>query len=405
MIQALRHPQIKKLWFAQALSSIGDEIYRVGLIWLAIKMMGNDTGYLAAGQTASLLCLSFLGGRWADQWDPRKTMISVDILRAILVLIPVAISFFMTPPLTVLWFMAFSVSGLSAFFDPATQGLIPQLAKTPTLVKSTNGLMSTTIRMARMIGPAIVGLLSVFIPMIHFFSIDALTFIISALCVYSLGNFMPVKPQSQVTKSVKTDFKTAVMSGFRLTKTVPGMGYVFFAKGLITGGWNLVIIVGFPLLVHNLTGGDVRSFGYVMASYGIGNFIGALYFGNRERKNSWFYYFFGHCLHGLGYLAIGFAPNLSFIIAAAIYCGFTGPINDLGFVDMIQDKFKGNDVIKMFRLRLTVESATTLVFTVLSPWLIKLTSVETMIILSGVLWLICGMTGLIFRKHFLKEAV
>ena len=66
MIRALRQPQLLRLWFGQASSSIGDEIYRVGLIWLAVGLMGENTGYLAAGQTASLMLLSFIGGRWAD---------------------------------------------------------------------------------------------------------------------------------------------------------------------------------------------------------------------------------------------------------------------------------------------------------------------------------------------------
>ena len=95
MIRALRKPQILRLWFGQAFSSIGDEIYRVGLIWLAVGVMGANTGYLAAAQTASLMLLSFVGGKWADQWNPRRTMIFVDLLRAVIVLIPVIISFFM----------------------------------------------------------------------------------------------------------------------------------------------------------------------------------------------------------------------------------------------------------------------------------------------------------------------
>lgn len=397
MIRALRKPQLLRLWFGQAFSSVGDEIYRVGLIWLAVGLMGPNTGYLAAGQTASLMLLSFVGGRWADHWNPWKTMISVDLIRAVIVLIPVIISFFMPNPLFVLWIMAFTLSGLSAFFDPATQGLIPILAHDKETMQATNGLMSTTIRMARMIGPAIVGLLSAFIPMIHFFSIDAFTFCVSAYCIYSLKKYIP---ESVGPKTPKGNMKAAIMSGFHLARQIPGMDTIFLTKAITAGTWNLVLAIGFPLLIHQITGGDARYFGLVMASYGVGNFIGALYFGNKIRKNLLNLYFGGQLFLGLGFLAIGLAPTVNLIIIAAAISGFAGPMNDLAFMDMMQHKFKVNDIAKMFRLRLATESCMTLFFTLISPVLIKSTSVRTVILLGGLVWLICGGIGFFKIKKF-----
>ena len=75
MLSALKDRAIARLWFGQAMSSIGDEIYRVGLTWLAVGIIGADTGYLAAGQAAALMILSFVGGKWADRWEPVRTMV------------------------------------------------------------------------------------------------------------------------------------------------------------------------------------------------------------------------------------------------------------------------------------------------------------------------------------------
>ncbi|MBO9666270.1 MAG: MFS transporter, partial [Bdellovibrio sp.] len=288
MLKALQQPQLKRLWFGQAFSSIGDEIYRVGLTWFAVGLMGANTGYLAAGQTASLMLLSFIGGKWADRWHPLRTMIGVDLIRAAIVVIPVVASFFMQVPMWMLWSMALSLSALSAFFDPATQATIPLLAKDAETMQSTNGLMSTTIRMARMIGPAIVGLLSAFIPMIHFFTIDALTFLVSAMSVRTLKDHVPETPKENVPS---VSFSEALHSGFALIRSKPGMTYVFISKALTAGTWNLALMIGFALLVHQVTNGDARMFGLVMASYGVGNFAGALFFGSRPRKRLWFMLF------------------------------------------------------------------------------------------------------------------
>lgn len=404
MLKALQQPQLKRLWLGQACSSIGDEIYRVGLTWFAVGLMGADTGYLAAGQTASLMLLSFIGGKWADRWSPTSTMINVDLLRAFIVLIPVVISFFTKVPLSLLWVMALSLSALSAFFDPATQATIPLLAQDMETMQSTNGLMSTTIRMARMIGPAVVGLLSAFIPMIHFFTIDALTFIVSAISVRSLKKYMPAQQVSAM--SVKhTDFWEAITSGFKLIEDKPGMNYVFFSKAITAGAWNLALVIGFALLVHEVSHGDAQMFGFVMASYGIGNFAGALYFGSRPRTKLWFMIFSGYVWFGLGLVLISLAPAISLIVVAAVATGFFGPMNDLAFIDMVQNRFAVQDLTKIFRLRMAVESAGTLLFTLISPLLIHLTSVRTVIIGCGIIWILSGVGGLLMRSSPQEAAI
>ncbi len=397
MIKALRQPQLQRLWLGQAFSSIGDEIYRVGLTWFAVNLMGSNTGYLAAGQTASLMLLSFIGGKWADRWNPHQTMFRVDLIRMVIVLIPVAVSFFIPVPLTLLIVMALVLSALSAFFDPATQATIPLLAKDIETLQSTNGLMATTIRGARMIGPAVVGLLAAIVPMIHFFTIDALTFFVSAMSVRSLKKYLPeyVPPPK-----ARTGFTDAVMGGFRLIQGHAGMVYVFISKALTAGAWNLSIIVGFALLVHQVSGGDARMFGLVMASYGVGNLLGALYFGNRSRASHRLLplMYLGYVWWGVGIAAVGLAPTVSLIALAAIFTGAMGPLNDLAFIDLMQIKFSVSDLTKVFRLRMALESLGTLICTLASPWLIQMTSIRTVMVGCGVLWVVCGGVGLLLKS-------
>ncbi len=396
MIKALKDTRILKLWYGQAFSSVGDEIYRVGLTWFVVGLMGANTGYLTAGQTASLMLLSFVGGKWADRWNPMSTMINVDIIRAFIVLIPVIISFFKPVPLFILWAMALSLSGLSAFFYPASQAVIPIIAPDAELMKSTNGLMSTTIRMARMVGPAVVGLLAAFIPMVHFFTIDAVTFFVSAYSVYLLNKTITKKDFAFIKQNEKISFKEAINGGYDLVKKRPGMRYVFYTKAITAGSWNLALMIGFALLVHEVTNGDARSFGLVMATYGIGNFIGALYFGNIHRVRLWAMLFWGYVLMGVGFILMGMAPTVNLIMLTAGLTGFAGPMNDLALIDMFQHNFEVSDLTKIFRLRTTFETAGTLFFTTLSPWLIKSTSIRAVIILSGILWLLSGFGGLFF---------
>jgi MFS family permease len=392
MADALRHRAIRRLWFGQALSSIGDEVYRVGLTWLAVSLIGADVGYLGAAQSAALMILSFVGGRWADGWEPLRTMVRVDVVRAAIVLLPVAVSVFHVVPLSVLVAVALSLSALSAFFDPALQTMLPVFAPDLTILRAATGLMSTTIRLARMVGPAIIGLLSGVIPTVHFFTLDALSFVASAASVHSLRKITTAaaRPASERPQS----FWEATLSGFRTVRAERGMTHIMWTKAVTGGFWNLAIGLGFALLVQELAPGDVRAFGLLVASYGAGNFAGALYFGNHHRPRPAFLMFAGFALLGVGFVLMGIAPSAHWAMVAAAGAGFAGPMNDLAFSDFVQARFPIVEISRVFRLRLAVETLSTLLCMALAPTLFRVLTVRGTIILCGAVWIVSGLLGL-----------
>ena len=225
MLRALRDPKTFRLWIGQALSSIGDEIYRVGLTWMAVGLIGADTGYLTAAQAGSLMLLSVVGGKWADQWDTLQTMIRIDLARAVIVLIPVAYALFAPVPLWLLATVAVVLSGLGAFFDPALQTALPRFLTDAKLLRAATGLMSTTTRLARMVGPALVGYLAGILPPIHFFTMDALSFAVSAASVRAAQTIETAEravPAALKPTRPRPSFAEAVVGGFRALQTRPG---------------------------------------------------------------------------------------------------------------------------------------------------------------------------------------
>ena len=398
MLKALRNRSIAKLWYGQALSSIGDEIYRVGLTWLAVGLIGANTGYLAAGQSAALMALSFVGGKWADRWDPLATMVRTDLLRSGIVLIPVAFSFFMPVPLWLLVIVALLLSALSAFFDPALQCSLPRFSEKLETLRAATGLMSTTVRLARMVGPAIVGFLAGLIPPIHFFTLDALSFAVSAYSVRSLKIEAPPDPiPRKIIKHIS--FTEAITAGFLSVRERSGMTYMMLSKALTSGTWTLAYNLGFALLVQQIAPNDTRSFGLLIAAYGMGNFAGALYFGNCQRRRAGLLMYFGYVWIGFGFALIALAPTLPWMMAAAVFTGFSGPMNELSFVDTVQDRFPIGDITRIFRLRMATETSVTLVLMLLSPFLFKLLSVRFVIGLCGLASIGIGLTGLIWEER------
>ena len=408
MLKALRHRSIARLWLGQAFSSIGDELYRVGLTWMVVGLIKEDTGYLSAAQAAALMLLSFVGGKWADNWKPMSTMVGVDLVRAVIVLIPVIYSFFAPVSLPLLVVTALLLSALGAFFDPALQTCLPHFSPDLQTLRSATGLMSTTTRLARMVGPGLIGFLGGILPPIHFFSLDALTFAVSAASVQSLRledkkkslkKQLETEQNTAIVRRKRISFAEAITSGFHAVRRQKGMSYILFSRSLTSGTWNLAFTLGFALLVRELAGDNMLAFGRVIGAYGTGNLAGALFFGNRQRTKPGLMMFSGFLWLGFGFTLVSMAPSIALMMAAAVFTGFSGPMNDLTFVDLIQARFPITEMTRVFRLRIAVETASTLVFMLISPVLLRLFGVRIVIAMCGVVWMSSGLIGLIwFRK-------
>ena len=111
------------------------------------------------------------------------------------------------------------------------------------------------------------------------------------------------------------------------------MSYIMFAKALTGGTWNLTYGLGFALLVQEVARHDTRAFGSVMAAYGLGNFAGALYFGNRERRRPATIMSYGFVWLGLGFALIACCPSIAWIMLTAALSGFSGTMNEITFSD------------------------------------------------------------------------
>ncbi|NNN06068.1 MAG: MFS transporter [Elusimicrobia bacterium] len=389
MLRALRRRPVALLWAGQALSAIGDEIFRVALIWLAVGLIGADAGYIGAAQSAALLLLSLFGGRWADRWDHRRTMIAVDSARGLIVLLPVLAFRAGAVSLPLLVFVALTLSALSAFFDPALQAYLPAVSGDAQTLEAANGLMSTIARLARAVGPGVVGLLSGLVPTIYFFTLDALSFGASAL---SVAAARPERP-ADIPAGADSVEPDRLGAAWRSLRRSPLMSYLLFVKSAGGGLWALAYGLGLALLVQRLAPGDVRAFGLAIASYGAGNLAGALWVGNIRRQRPAEILFGGYVWMGLGFVAMGLAPSLRALFAACAWAGFGGPVNDLPFVDMVQRLYPVREIPRVFRLRMAVETGAGLILLTASPRIFRAWTPGPVIAFCGAAFVAFGAYG------------
>src|SRR5262245_34998811 len=89
----LRHNRnYRRLWLGQAVSLLGDEVLDTAImLWLGLTAAGDHGWgpFAAAGvlvaRTLPVLAVGPIGGVCADRWDRRRTMLTMDAIRGVLV--------------------------------------------------------------------------------------------------------------------------------------------------------------------------------------------------------------------------------------------------------------------------------------------------------------------------------
>ncbi len=386
MIRAFFHRGVFSLWLGQVLSGVGDEVYRVAFTWICVQEVGNSVGGLS-----SLLCLSgmlglVLNGRWLGRYACGQGLIRLDLLRAGITLLPVFAYGFPLLRFPALVASAILLAFFGASFEPALMEFIPRVAPSAELRRGANGLMATTYRLARVMGPSLVGALTSWIPLVHFFTFNAFSFLGSAWFIHR------VDPPAEGFVA-GSDPSVHLRSSWVLVQGKSDVYRSLMAKCVAGGAWALAYGVGLALLSERARPGSVESFGSLIAVYGIGNLLGAIWMGSLQRNRPELWVYIGLFWLGIGFLGMSFARDWTSIL---LWVGFTamgGPINDLPFVDLTQIRFSPGEIAQVFRWRGVLESLSSLIFLWVSPWALNSFGVSPVLGACGVVMVFCALWG------------
>ncbi|MBV9446409.1 MAG: MFS transporter [Streptosporangiaceae bacterium] len=185
----LRHARFRRVWYGQAISSIGDGIFNIAMISVVLlHHRYADLGFVLAAESAAMVVMSLLGGAVADRMRRARAMALSDGVQLLAVLgfiLGVAAG----PLLLILPFAALMGIG-SAMFQPAFGALIPSLVPDEDL-SAANALKSTTTKLAAVIGPGLGGLLLATCGYRVAFMVDLGTFVVSIGTLIGLKDPVP----------------------------------------------------------------------------------------------------------------------------------------------------------------------------------------------------------------------
>jgi MFS family permease len=306
-----------RVWAGGAfVSNVGTWVQRTAQDWLVFTQLthhdASAVGLVMALQFGPQLLLLPWTGYAADHFNQRKLLI---VTQAAMGLLALALGILTVTGLVKLWHVyifAFLFGSAAAFDAPVRQTFVAELVGDTDLHNAV-ALNSTSFNGARMIGPAVSGLVIAAIGTGWAFLINGASFI-AVLISLAFLRVAELRPNARAHHA-----KGSFTAGLRYVWGRPDLKAILVMLFLIgTFGLN------FPIFISTMAVGvfhaDARGYGLLSSIMAIGTVGGALLSAHREKPH------FGLLLTGAGFFGIGctlaaFAPNYWFFAGALVIIG------------------------------------------------------------------------------------
>jgi predicted MFS family arabinose efflux permease len=180
----LRQPEFLKLWAAQSISQLGDQVTYLALPLVAVLTLDASAaqmGFLMALELAPHLLFSLMAGVWIERSQRRRhLMILADIARALLLAsVPLAAAFDVLS-FPQLYGVAFAVGTFAVMFDISWSTLFITIVPRRDVVEA-NSKLSLSRSVSFVTGPSLAGFLVQVLTAPVTLLLDAFSFLGSAL--------------------------------------------------------------------------------------------------------------------------------------------------------------------------------------------------------------------------------
>jgi MFS family permease len=269
-LRALNHHDYRLFFSGQLVSLIGSWTQRVAQSWLVLELTNSPfkLGLISALQSAPIFCLALVAGAIADRLPKRRVLIGTQIA--------LMVQAFMLAILSWLghvqyWHVAVLATcyGLAATLDmPTRQSFVVEMASKADLPNAI-ALNSSMVSGARMVGPAVAGLLVDRYGVAPAFGFNGLSFVAVIVALAAMrAEGLPGPTQGT---TVREDIAAGLRYAFQ-TPIVALTLSLLSTVGLFVMNHNVLV----PLLARDVLHEGAHGFGLLMAAVGIGSIIGAL---------------------------------------------------------------------------------------------------------------------------------
>ena len=337
--QALRYREYRLFWTGQLCSVLGFQMLQVTQGWLVYDITGStlQLGLVGLFSAVPAILLNLFGGVAADKVDQRRLIMATQATGAVvLAILATLVLTDLVQPWHVMA-LAFVIGGLGAFDQPARQAIFPRLIERPAMMNAV-ALNAVVWQWSRILGPALAGVLIVWVG-------AAITFYLAAVGFAIFVLFLSTMRVPAIERPPSSNVLRDMVAGLAFIRD----NHIFtFLMGMtfINSFFGMSYIHLMPVFQKNILNVDPSGLGLLLAAGGVGGVLGTvivLNFGNVRR-------------HGLllitGAVAFGFFlalfANSRWFMVSLVLLALAGASNSIfviiaqGMLHMlVPDHFRG----------------------------------------------------------------
>jgi MFS family permease len=244
--------------------------------WLITELTPDPVwlGVVAAAQFTPVLIFGLFGGVLADVLPKRQALIGTQAALMILALLQALLVAFDVMSIPLLIVLAVALGTVNAVDMPIRQSFFSEMVPREEVGRAV-AFNSAMFNGARVIGPAIGGVLISVIGVAGCFAVNGASFLATLLALLLMREVeLHAAPRGARPRSVQA-VKTSLMEGLRYVQRTPIVALCVFVIGVISGvAMNFNVII--PPLSRVVLQIGAAGLGGLMAAVGLGSLLGAL---------------------------------------------------------------------------------------------------------------------------------
>lgn len=270
-LATLRHRNFRLFWTGQLISVTGTWMHQAAQGWLVFKLTDSPFFLGLAGMAASapILLFTLAGGVLADRYSKKNIML---LSNTVIMFLALVLAVLVAAGVVNVWhvlMLTFLIGSMNAFEIPSRQSFIIELVGREDLLNGI-ALNSSAFHAARMIGPAIAGLLIGAFGLAPCFFINAISFIAVIIALLKMRII-----SEEVNPAARAGMRKSFLEGLRYILHSPDISALLIAAGIVSF-FGFPYISFLPVYARDILKTGATGLGVLMGCAGAGAFTGAV---------------------------------------------------------------------------------------------------------------------------------
>jgi predicted MFS family arabinose efflux permease len=269
-LSALQYPEFRRYYVGQAVSVVGTWMQTVAAAWLVLQLTHDSAFALAlfgACSYAPVLVFGLYAGTLVDRFPRRDVLLVTQVVSLVGAVIYAVLTATHIISFPIILFLAAALGVNQALYFPARQATVLEMVGRGELASAV-ALNSTAFNLARIVGPAIGGIV------IAAFGVAVCFWLNAASYLGVIAALLTIR-RRPITAGPLLSALELIIEALRYVVRTPALAGLFlllFVAGTFGANFNLVL----PLFTRVVLHANADTLGYLFAAQGLGALIGAL---------------------------------------------------------------------------------------------------------------------------------